>query len=105
MQPGQETRAMPLLDLTNMFNETSWKAARDKLQAHPQLCQMLLFFDLLHDDVIHCFFMDADQVIQCFLQIEGHSQGCPLGPFFSCLTLLHLLEIIRPLLDLSLIHI
>lgn len=58
LQPHKETRAMLLLDLESMSKEASQQATRDKLLAHPQLCLMVPFFDLLCAEDLHCFFMD-----------------------------------------------
>jgi hypothetical protein len=56
LSPNQETRALPILDLENMFNKTSRIAAQDELISHPILRTMLPFVQLLYNQPAHCFF-------------------------------------------------
>ena len=85
LSPGVETRALPLLDLENMFNKASRLAAQDQLQNQPTLRLMLPFVKLLYSTPTHCYYQNSSNQISYFLQEEGHCQGCPLAGFLSCL--------------------
>jgi hypothetical protein len=49
LSPNKETKALPILDLENMFNKTSHIAAQDELISHPILRTMLPFVQLLYN--------------------------------------------------------
>jgi hypothetical protein len=98
LSPNEETRALPILDLENMFNKTSRITAQDELISHPILRTMLPFVQLLYNQPAHCFFQDSTNTTTHFLQEEGHCQGCPLAGFLSCLVLLPLHHKIQPML-------
>ena len=85
-------RALLLLDIVNMFNETSRDCAKDVLLSQPQFRSILPYFDLMYGDANHCYFRTPDGTQDSFLQHEGFPQGDPLASILSCLVLHRLLE-------------
>ena len=84
------TRSLLLLDLHNMFNNTSRTAARAILLNDPATAPLVPLYDLLTGKPCQSWFFDADKNPSQFLQEEGFPQGCPLSPLFACLLLLAL---------------
>ena len=85
--PQTPTRALLLLDLTNMFNAVSRQACRLILQQRPATIPLIPLFDLLHSQLSTSWYYDKSRLPQSFLQEEGFPQGCPLSPLFACLVL------------------
>jgi hypothetical protein len=96
ISPPTPTRALLLLDLTNMFNCVSRQALRDILQDNPQFEALLPFFDLLYADPNKCYYRDPAGDLQFFLQQEGFAQGCPLAPAMASLVLAKGIQQIAP---------
>ena len=93
------TRILLLLDIINMFNSISRKAARDELIKYPELHCLIPFVDLLYDQPNICYFWDAHGNLDSFLQAEGVAQGCPLGPVLAALVASILLRQLQPTLN------
>jgi hypothetical protein len=85
-------RALLLLDIVNMFNETSRDCAKDVLLSHPEFHPLLPYFDLMYGTYNECFYKTPDGAQDRFLQHEGFPQGDPLATILSCLVLHRLLE-------------
>jgi hypothetical protein len=85
-------RALLLLDIENMFNETSREAAKEVLLSKPQFRSLLPYFDLMYGEANHCYFRTPQGDQDFFLQNEGFPQGDPLASILSCLVLHRLLE-------------
>jgi hypothetical protein len=86
-------RALLLLDIINIFNETSRACAQEALLSQPQFRSLLLpYFELMHGEANHCYFRTPEGDLSSFLQAEGFRQGDPLASILSCLVLHHLLE-------------
>lgn len=81
------SRALLMLDITNMFNAVSRDACRHELTKHPSLQPLLPLFDLLYARSNHCKYHDPLGQSAHFLQHEGFAQGCPLSPAFACIVL------------------
>lgn len=80
------------LDFTNMFNSVSRKVTRNELLAHPELADLTYLYDHLYPAQGNTVWAQLPNGSWfSFLQEEGHAQGDPFGPFFSCLPLLRLL--------------
>ena len=84
------SRSLLLLDLRNMFNNTSRTAAREILINDPATAPLVPLYDLLTGKPCQSWFFDANHNPDYFLQEEGFPQGCPLRTLFSCLLLLAL---------------
>ena len=84
------TRALLLLDLTNMFNACSRTKCREILTSHPETQPLLPLFDLLYSNTTKNWYQDPKGNNATIQQEEGFSQGCPLSPLFACLVLLTL---------------
>ena len=85
-------RALLLLGIVNMFNETSRDCSKDVLLSQPQFRSILPYFDLMYGDANHCYFRTPEGTQDFFLQHNGFPQGNPLPSILSCLVLHILLE-------------
>ena len=86
-EPSTPTRALVLLDLHNMFNNTSRTAARKLLLDHQATRPLVPLYDLLTQSPTPSWYFDDNDTAARFTQQEGFPQGCPLSPLFSCLVL------------------
>ena len=81
------SRALILLDLTNMFNACSRSRCREILQRNDATKPLLALFDLLYAADTNNWYQDHEGNNHTLNQPEGFSQGCPLSPLFACLVL------------------
>ena len=84
------SRALVMLDLTNMFNNVSRTEARKVLLEHDETTPLVPLFDLLTQHTCKQWYFDENKQAKFLRQEEGFPQGCPLSPLFSCLVLLAL---------------
>ena len=84
------SRALILLDLTNMFNNVSRTEARRILLSEDATCPLVPIFDLLTNHPCDSWYFNENHEPHTLQQEEGFPQGCPLSPLFSCLVLLAL---------------
>ena len=84
------SRALVMLDLTNMFNNVSRTEARKILLEDEATTQLVPLFDLLTNSPCNQWYFDENKNARYLTQEEGFPQGCPLSPLFSCLVLLAL---------------
>jgi hypothetical protein len=78
-KPTRTTRALILLDITNMFNEISRDACRLQLHPYPLLRPMLPYFDLIYAFPNIYWYEPHTGQHRKFEQTEGFALGCPLG--------------------------
>jgi hypothetical protein len=64
-------RALPLLDIVNMFNEVSCDTARSILSTEPHFQSLLPYFDLMYGSANCCYFTTPNGTTNVFLQHEG----------------------------------
>ena len=88
--PNPPSRALLLLDLTNMFNNVSRTEARKILLSDEATTPLVPLFDLLTNHPCNSWYFDENKQARYLLQEEGFPQGCPLSPLFSCIVLLAL---------------
>jgi hypothetical protein len=86
------TRAILLLNLVNMFNEVSCDACHDILASNPSLSPIICFFNILYSHSNTSWVHTPSHTWDTIIQDEGFTQGNPLGPLFSALTLSILLN-------------
>ena len=89
-QSKPQSRALVMLDLTNMFNNVSRTEARKILLENEATTQLVPLFDLLTTHTCNQWYFDKHKTAKYLKQDEGFPQGCPLSPLFSCLVLLAL---------------
>ena len=93
------SRALLLLDLTNMFNACSRTKCREILDSRDETKPLLPLFDLLYSTTTTNWYQNQHGNNATINQEEGFSQGCPLSPLFACLVLLTLTTQINRLLQ------
>ena len=87
IKPPTPTRALILLDLHNMFNNTSRTEARKILLKHDATAPLIPLFDMLTQAATPSWYFNDNNDPDKLMQTEGFPQGCPLSPLFSCLVL------------------
>ena len=86
-EPQTPTRALLLLDLHNMFNNTSRTEARKILLHNEATAPLIPLFDMLTQSATSSWYFNENNASDKLMQTEGFPQGCPLSPLFSCLVL------------------
>jgi hypothetical protein len=87
LKPLAPTRALLMLDITNMFNAVSRDACRSVLERNDKFQPLLPLFDMLYSKPNLCWYRKPDGTFATFDQEEGFAQGCPLSPLFASLVL------------------
>ena len=89
-EPTPPSRGLIMLDLHNMFNNTSRTAARTILADNEATASLIPLYDLLTRKTTKSWYFDDNREPKTIDQEEGFPQGCPLSPLFACLVLLSL---------------